>query len=393
VTGNAAVTGTRATDVLPDWVAPVEGYALGRFAPLRDVFSRAIASQGRGGGGLCIYEDGRPVVDLVSGDYAWDSLQLVFSVTKAATTTVVGRLVQDGRLDLDEPLSGFWPELDRPTTRRITLRSVMTHASGLSSITTPFTAEDLWAGRDVDEIGRQEPLWEPGTKHGYHALTFGALVDGALRRRADITLRDATARLIADPLGLDAWIGAPRDVLPRIKPVLTRAPLVTETEYRRIERGEIPADNLLGIFADLDAWNREEVALGSYGSVGMIADARSIARLLAATMDEVDGIRLIDEDTRAELTRTHFRGMDHRLGIPIRFGVGYQLPFPQFPMLGATSYGHEAAGGSVGFADPELGLSVGFTTDVFPPMHGSSTQSHALMAVVRHLATTDVSAV
>jgi CubicO group peptidase (beta-lactamase class C family) len=73
--------------------------------------------------------------------------------------------------------------------------------------------------------------------------------------------------------------------------------------------------------------------------------------------------------------------------------VGYQLPFPQFPMLGATSYGHEAAGGSVGFADPEHGLAIGFTTDVFPPMHGSSTQSHALMTVIRHLATTDVSVV
>jgi CubicO group peptidase (beta-lactamase class C family) len=382
-----------ASETLPAWVAPVEGYALGRFAPLRDIFSRAIASQGAGGGALCIYEDGRPVVDLVSGDYARDSLQLVFSVTKAATTTVVGRFVQDGRIDLDEPLADFWPDLDRPTTRRITLRSVMTHASGLSSITTPFTADDLWAGRDVEEIGRQEPLWEPGTKHGYHALTFGALVDGALRRRAGITLKEAFAEQVAGPLGLDAWIGAPREVLPRLKPVIAREPLVTETEYRRIERAEVPADNLLGLFSDLDTWNREEVALGSYGSVGMIADARSVARLMAATMDEVDGVRLLDEGTRTSLTRTHFRGMDHRLGIPIHFGVGYQLPFPQFPMLGATSYGHEAAGGSVGFADPEHGLAIGFTTDVFPPMHGSSTQSHALMAVIRHLATTDVSAV
>jgi CubicO group peptidase (beta-lactamase class C family) len=387
------MTDTRSDAPLPEAVARVEGYARGRFAPLRDIFSRAIASQGRGGGALTVYEDGRPVVDLVSGDYASDSLQLVFSVTKAATTTVVGRLVQDGRLDLDEPLAEYWPELDRPTTRRITLRSVMTHASGLCSITTPFTADDLWAGRDVDEIGRQEPLWEPGTKHGYHALTFGALVDGALRRRVGVTLKDATADLVAGPLGLDAWIGAPREVLPRLRPVIAREPMVTETEYRRMERGEVPADNLLGLFSNLDLWNREEVALGSYGSVGMIADARSVARLMAATMDEVDGVRLIDEDTRSALTRTHFRGVDHRLGIPIHFGVGYQLPFPQFPMLGATSYGHEAAGGSVGFADPEHGLAVGFTTDVFPPMHGSSTQSHALMAVIRHLATTGVSAV
>ena len=378
---------------LPDWVAPVDGYARGRFAPLRDVFSRVIASQGAGGGALCIYEGGRPVVDLVAGDYGTDSLQLVFSVTKAITTTAVGMLVAEGRLDLDEPLAEFWAELDRPTTRRITLRSVMTHASGLSSITTPFTADDLWAGRDVDEIGRQEPLWEPGTKHGYHALTFGALVDGAMRRRAGVSLQEVTAARIAEPLGLQAWIGAPREVLGRVRPVIARTPLVTETEFRRMERGEVPADNLLGIFSDLEVWNREEVALGSYGSVGAIADARSLARLMAATMGEVDGVRLLEEGMRAGLTATHYRGMDHRLGIPIHFGVGYQLPFPQFPMLGATSYGHEAAGGSVAFADPESGLAVGFTTDLFPPMHGSSTQSHALMAVIRHLASTDVSAV
>lgn len=377
----------------PGWVATVDGYALGRFGPLRDIFSRVIASQGRGGGALSIYENGRCVVDLVAGDYERDSLQLVFSVTKAITTTAVGILVAEGAIDLDEPLSEYWDELDRPTTRRITLRSVMTHASGLCSITTPFTTEDLWAGRDVDEIGRQEPLWEPGTKHGYHALTFGALVDGALRRRAGITLKELTATRIAAPLSLDTWIGAPREVLGRVKPVIAREPLVTETEYRRMERGEIPADNLLGLFGDLNTWNREEVALGSYGSVGAITDARSIARLMAATMDDVDGVRLLDAETRAALTTTHFRGMDHRLGIPIHFGVGYQLPFPQFPMLGATSYGHEGAGGSVGFADPELGLAVGFTTDVFPPMHGSSTQSHALMAVIRHLSSTDVSAV
>jgi CubicO group peptidase (beta-lactamase class C family) len=106
-----------------------------------------------------------------------------------------------------------------------------------------------------------------------------------------------------------------------------------------------------------------------------------------ATLDEVDGVRLLDPDATSAMVATRSRGPDAVLGIITHFGSGVQRPFPQLPMLGSRSFGHEAAGGSAVVADEELGLAVGYTTNVFPSMNGASTGFLALLPAIRHCVT------
>lgn len=368
-------------------VVPVAGTTEEAFAPLRDVLPRVAAAQGGGGCALAVVRDGRLVVDLVAGDYALDSLQLVFSVTKAVTTIAVAQAVEAGEFDLDEPFAAFWPEFDRPTTRAITARMVLGHRSGIAAVTDPaFGAAELWAGGDIDAVARQEPLWEPGTRHGYHALTFGALLDGALRRRTGRPISERVAEGIAQPLGAEFWLGMPESVAGRLAPVRVGATATTAHQVQRAERGEVVADRALGVFSPAENWNAPELVRGSNPSAGGVTDARSLARILGATLAPVDGVRLLATPTVEEWTRTTGRGVDAMLGIDIHFGTGFQLPFPQLPFMGPGSYGHEAAGGSFAFADRETGLAVAFVTDVFPPMHGASVPGLALPAAIRQLA-------
>ncbi|HEY2270110.1 MAG TPA: serine hydrolase, partial [Streptosporangiaceae bacterium] len=136
-----------------------------------------------------------------------------------------------------------------------------------------------------------------------------------------------------------------------------------------------------------DFYNDPRVARACMPSTSGTGTARSLARLFAATLGEVDGVRLLSEASRAAMARSRSRGPDRVLGFPTQFGSGVQLPFPVLPMLGPRSYGHEAAGGSAVVADPDLGLDVGYTTSAFPSSRAASPSFLALQSAIRHCAT------
>ena len=134
-------------------------------------------------------------------------------------------------------------------------------------------------------------------------------------------------------------------------------------------------------------YNDPEIARAGWPSTSAVAGARDLARMLSATMCEIDGVRLLSEEGTRAMAATRSRGPDAVLGIVTHFGSGVQLPFPQLPLLGPSSFGHEAAGGSAVVADPELGVAVGYTTNVYPCMNGASTGFLALQSAIRHCAT------
>jgi CubicO group peptidase (beta-lactamase class C family) len=375
-------------------VVPISGYAEGAFAPLAEVLGRVVADQGEGGAALAIYRDGRPVVDLVAGEYPADGIQVVFSVTKALAAIAAARLHADGRLDLDAPMADSWPAMAKPETRSITTRDVLSHRSGLAVISEPLGLDELLAGAGEDALGRELPLWEPGTRHGYHSFTFGPLLDGVVRRATGSTVAELVAAEIAAPLDAEVWLGLSDELHPRVRPIRFVETLLTPHQADRIRRGEVHADagvdTLLG---HPEYFNSAEVLRSAWPSTSGTATARALARVMAATLGPVDGVRLLAEADRDAMIRTRSRGDDAILGIPIHLGSGMQRPFPQFPMLGGSSYGHEAAGGSVAFADIESGLAIGFTTDVFPHMHGGSRQFAALLPTIRYCLDADQSTV
>jgi CubicO group peptidase (beta-lactamase class C family) len=370
-----------------DSVIEIRGEATGGFEALHDVFARMIAVQEIGGAAFSVYHDGRKVVDLTGGEYADDSLQLVYSVSKAITSTAVGVAVQDGLIDIDAPLSDCWPEFGKPSTAAVTLRMVMSHRAGLYAFREPLTWDELLHGGDQEQIARIEPWWEPGTNHGYHAFSYGSVVNGVFHRVLGRSVGDFVRERLAEPLGLDLWIGTPKEQLRRTTPTLRRPTKITDTEAARRAKGGMAPDVIGGAIAELDKGMDDERFLGAcFPAASGVADARSLARLLAATGGEVDGVRLWSPETQKDFAAERSYGIDFNLGVVTAFGTGLELPFPQLPYSGESAYGHEAAGGSYAFHDPELGISVGYTTNVFPHMHGSSIAGVALMAAVRHCA-------
>lgn len=366
-------------------IVPVSGVADAPFQPLVDVFARLVAAQG-GGAALSVYRNGRSVVDLVAGDYRPDGLQLVFSVSKAVSAVAAAMLAVDGALDLDEPLADFWPEFDRASTRAITTRMVLSHRSGIASIDRELSFEELLDGAPAERaVETQEPYWEPGTAHGYHSFTFSPLLDGVFRRRVGRGVGQLVAERIAAPLGLDLWIGTPRDEWPRVERIHYSPARQTPARAAWAAESRIPPGSTGRLAATMDLFNTPELYGAALPSTTGIADARSLARLFAATLDAVDGVRLLDGAALRGMLAEQSNGIDRVLGVITAFGSGVQLPFPQFPLLGPGSFGHEAAGGSAVVVDPSRGISIGFTTNVHPPLTGAQPAFLALLPTIRHL--------
>ncbi len=373
-------------------VIPVEGRAEAAFAPLAEILGRVVADQGAGGAALAIYRDGRPVVDLAAGDYARDSIQAIFSVSKAVTAIALAMLHADGELDLDAPMGDVWPAFARPSTASITTRDVLAHRSGLAVISRPLGFAELLAGEAETALESEEPLWRPGTRHGYHSFTFGPLIDGVVRRATGRDVASHIRERITGPLGAEFWLGLPDALHPRVRPMRFIETLLTPHQADRARAGLVlPDSGVDTLLGHPERFNTPEVLRSAWPSASGTATAHGLARIMAATLGPVGGVRLLGAESRDSMRATRSRGDDAILGIPIHLGSGVQLPFPQFPMLGPGSYGHEAAGGSVAFADVDTGLAIGFTTDVFPHMHGGSRQFAALLPTIRHLLEADLS--
>ena len=166
------------------------GLVLGGWEPVREAFADNLASGRDVGAGVAVYHRGQLVVDLRGGffdrsrtaPYAHDTLQLVFSTTKGVTAIAVGMCVDRGLLDYDEKVSAYWPEFAAAGKGDITVSQLLSHQAGLFSVDAPVTLADAldWA-TITGRLAEQAPLWEPGTTHGYHALTYGWLAGELVR--------------------------------------------------------------------------------------------------------------------------------------------------------------------------------------------------------------------
>ncbi len=169
----------------------VHGEVAPKFAAVRDAFARNFVEHGEVGAAFTAYVDGECVVDIWGGvaDKAegrpWDrdTLQLVFSCTKGATSVCANLLAERGELDIDAPVVEYWPEFAAEGKDAIPVRWLLSHEAGLVALDVELTAEDAYRWSPVvDALAAQAPLWEPGTAHGYHAVTFGWLVGEVVRR-------------------------------------------------------------------------------------------------------------------------------------------------------------------------------------------------------------------
>jgi CubicO group peptidase (beta-lactamase class C family) len=368
------------------------------FEPVRDAFARNFEKGRETGAAFCLHVGGRKVVDLHGGHfdragdrpYGPDTLQLVFSSTKGATAACANLLAQRGELDLRAPVASYWPEFAQGGKEDIPVLFLLTHQAGLPAIDATLSASEVQAWDPiVAALAAQVPLWEPGTAHGYHAVTYGYLVGEVVRRVTGRSLGTYFAEEIAGPLGLEFWIGLPEAQEHRVSPMIGSVLPAAGAQGGAAEGGAeggagggasdgIPADfsstlaaralNAGGAFSDPGWANRREWHAAEVPAANGITNARSLSRLYAGLIGTVEGgpaepILTAAQVDEARTVRTF--GPDQvflSLGFAMdqHIGQGFWISSPFAPFGGEGSFGHTGAGGSYGFADPENNLAVGY---------------------------------
>jgi CubicO group peptidase (beta-lactamase class C family) len=314
-------------------------------------------------------------------DSPWqeDTLVLVYSTSKGLAAMTLALAHTRGWLDYDERVVTYWPEFAQAGKERVTVRQLLGHEAGLPVIDAPLNAEVL---ADFDRLGeliaRQKPLWEPGTRHGYHGVSLGWYM-GELVRRVDPshrTLGRFFAEEIAAPLdGLELYFGLPEEIpkerLARIERIgpLQAAPQLRHLPPRMVLAFANPRSVSSRTFANprlrgLSGLDRNEYRRLEFPAGGAIGTARGIARAYSA-FTRPGGPLELSSDTLRQLTRfpsPPTRGwFDQVLKVETAFSLGFARPFSTFRFGSSErAFGHPGAGGSFAFADPDRGVSFAY---------------------------------
>src|SRR5829696_1649069 len=280
------------------------------FEPVRDVFAASLAAGGDVGASLCVHVGGEKVVDVWggafnrdgSGTYGPDTLQLVYSTTKGMTAVCIGILVDRGVLHYDAAVATYWPEFAAAGKGDITVAQLMSHQAGLPVTEVTQALEDILRWDPVVEaLAAQAPMWEPGTAFGYHAITYGYLAGELVRRTDGRSIGRFLADEVAKPLGLDMWIGLPESEEHRVSPMIPPPRLTPEEAAILAEtmgpgtlggRALMLNDAFLGANGQM-TWNTRAVHAAEVPAGNGITNARSLSRMYAACIGEVDGVRLL----------------------------------------------------------------------------------------------------
>jgi CubicO group peptidase (beta-lactamase class C family) len=363
-------------------IGGIDGWTASGFENVRTAFEKNFADGLEVGAAFAAYHRGEPVVDLWGGiadvntQRPWerDAMILVFSTTKGATAVCAHKLAQEGLLDVDAPVARYWPEFAQEGKQKIPVRYLLSHRAGLAWVDEPLTLEQaLQWDPMIRALERQKPSWEPGTAHGYHAITYGYLVGEVVRRITGRSIGTYFREEIAEPLGLDFWIGLPEEHESRVAMLVGN--LTSGLESADLDddaRAAIAAlmgpDSVLGkalsgggAFAAEGIWNTRAMHAAEVPAAAGVSDARSIARMYAACVGEVDGIRILTPERVKTASARETEGPNVVImNLDLQFGLGFIVPSTLVQLGGPRSFGHFGAGGSVGWADPDAELAFGY---------------------------------
>ena len=384
----------------------VSGFCESRFERVHEEFLRNFAERGEVGASACVTLEGEKVVDLWGGEarvdtgapWQEDTVSLVMSATKGATALCAHILASRGLLDLDAPVVKYWPEFGKAGKEKITVAMCLGHQAGLPAVRKRLPEGAFYDWKlMVDALADEEPFWEPGTRHGYHALTFGWLVGEIVRRVSGRSLGTFFRDEVAEPLGLDFWIGLPEAAEPRVAPVIPADP---------------PSENQpLPAFVAA-AFNPSSIQAAAFGNTGGympseadsraghaaeipaangITNARGLAGMYAplACGGSLRGITLVDTDALSRMASVFSASSEDVLYLmPIRYSLGFhkavdnrkQPPEKRRSLiLSEDAFGHVGAGGYLGFADPRAKVSFGYTMNKMGPSGLLNERGQALV--------------
>lgn len=362
----------------------VQGFCDPRLQSVREEFERNLAERGEVGASVCVLRDGEPLVDLWGGvidrhtTVPWqrDTIGVVWSCTKGAVAVAAHLLAHRGQLDLDAPVSRYWPEFARHDKESIRVRWLLDHQAGLPVVRKPLRPGALHNWQQmVDALANEAPLWTPGTRQGYHASTFGHLVGEVIRRITSTDLGTFLREEIVDPLGLDFHLGLPAEHEARVARTIRADPVPAgEVPWRFLTEANAHPDGIQGLILRNHGRppggpDSREAHAAVLPSQGAITNARGLAGLYAPFATGGGG--LVDDGTIARMQATSSASaQDVVLLIGLRFSLGFMKSSDNRAgppgsrdslILSPTAFGHAGMGGSLGFADPQYRLSFGYT--------------------------------
>jgi len=352
---------------------------------VREVFAENFA-RGELGAGCAVLVDGQAVVDIWGGwadgahtrPWTADTIVNAYSVGKPLVGLEVLQLVASGDLDLDAPMTRWWPELIAGR-RGATVRQLLCHQAGVPAVRRRLSNGDLWQWDAMTRaVAETEPWWEPGTRHAYHSNTYGFLV-GELARRVTGEMPGQWLReRIALPLDADVSWGVHQRDLARCADVDWRGPVPPPDyldwatmhgqpeEETMIRLGYFNPPGFSGIgVVNSDRWRAAEVP-----STNLHATARGVARVYAALAagGTFEGAVVVDTDVLAEAVRVQSQGWCPVLEREVSFGLGFQPTRPDRSFgPNPGSFGHFGTGGALGFADPGAHLAFGYVMNAVRP--------------------------
>jgi CubicO group peptidase (beta-lactamase class C family) len=337
---------------------------------------------------VAVYRDGGQVVDAVAGVADPASGRPVdagtvfynFSIVKGATATIAHVLAERGLFGYDTPVAELWPEFAAHGKQAVTVRQVLNHTAGVPGIPLDTTVEDLcdW-DKMCAAIADAELWWEPGTKVGYHAYTFGYIVGELARRATGKPISQLLREEVAGPLGVadELWFGMPTSEHHRLAR-LEDEPGAAEMAAQMM--ASMPPDLPMfrsappELFPNATFGNRADTLAADIPAGGKTS-ARAIARMYAALLGEVDGVRLIPPERLAEATAVSSSGVDEVFGQPTTWGLGYGIGGPGGDAQDSpTVFGLGGVGGSFACGDTASGLAWAVTKNRVSNDFSTSTQ-------------------
>jgi CubicO group peptidase (beta-lactamase class C family) len=363
----------------------IQGTAAKGFEPVRDAFIENFTRRNELGGACCVYQSGEKVVDLWGGvrdrasGASWraDTMAIVHSTTKGLAAMVMALAHSRGWLDYDALVCSYWPEFGQAGKDRITVRQLLSHQAGLFAFDEKVDGDVV---ADVDRLAaimaRERPAWAPGERQAYHAISLG-FYEGELIRRIDPahrTLGRVFAEEVALPLGVDFYIGVPASIpADRIAPLeapglwarVTGLPLsltVAALNPRSVLHRSLVANPGTGFYLDPELVVVRDVEVPSGGGVGT---ARAIAKAYGAFASGGAELGLRGETIDALMApaRPSRHGFyDECFRAEAKFSLGFMKPSESVPFGHPGAFGAPGAGGSMGYADPEIGIGYGYVT-------------------------------
>lgn len=356
---------------------------------VQDWFDESFRTRWEMGASVSIWQHGEELLHLARGhcdrartrEWDQDTLVPVWSATKGPAAVCCLLALEEAGVPLDCPVSEVWPEFVGGGKSDVTFLHLLSHTSGLCALNERVPIYNFEAV--VEALERQPPLWEPGMRQGYHARTFGFLMDEIVRRLAETeSLGEFFREVFGSPMALDFWIGLPSAQWERVSPIYPGKISIANSDQPFIKAfntaGSLTQRTFTSPFGlnAVSDFNQSETWSRGYASMGGVGSAHGLGKFYAmlAQGGVWNGVQLVPEGVVRRFEQTLTQEDDSVLLTPIAFSAGMmQDPLDEDPesenhggklrqLYGPSlrAFGHPGAGGSLAFADPENGIAFAY---------------------------------